>query len=311
MHNSIFQKPWWLEAVAPGHWHEVTVTKGGKIIASLPYVRQTRRGFSYLIMPPLTQTLGPWLRPSTAKYANVLAEQKDLLTELIQGLPPFDYFEQNFHYSISNWLPFYWQGYQQTTKYTYVLEDIKDEQKVWNGMSPNIKTDIKKAAERFNLQVRTDLGIEDFWEINELSFKRQGKSFPYSYEVVRRLDEACQRHNARKIFFAVDPLERIHAAVYLVWDEQAAYYLMGGSDPALRSSGANSFLIWETIRFAATVTSCFDFEGSMMEPVERFFRAFGARQKPYFRVFKINSPVLKIARDIKSWWQFVKGRQYT
>jgi hypothetical protein len=40
--------------------------------------------------------------------------------------------------------------------------------------------------------------------------------------------------------------------------------------------------MWEAIKFASTVTKRFDFEGSMIEPVERFFRAFGAKQTPYF-----------------------------
>jgi hypothetical protein len=32
------------------------------------------------------------------------------------------------------------------------------------------------------------------------------------------------------------------------------------------------------------VVSVFDFEGSMLRPVERFFRAFGGRQVPYLHV---------------------------
>jgi hypothetical protein len=35
---------------------------------------------------------------------------------------------------------------------------------------------------------------------------------------------------------------------------------------------------------ARAVTDVFDFHGSMLAPVERFFRAFGARQAPYLRV---------------------------
>ena len=44
--------------------------------------------------------------------------------------------------------------------------------------------------------------------------------------------------------------------------------------------------MWEAIKFAATVTKKFDFEGSIIEPIERFFRAFGGRQIPYFQVSK-------------------------
>jgi hypothetical protein len=53
---------------------------------------------------------------------------------------------------------------------------------------------------------------------------------------------------------------------------------MAGSDPRFRTSGAMSLLTWEAIKYAGQVTRRFDFEGSMLRPVERFFRAFGGRQ---------------------------------
>ena len=141
--------------------------KGGRIIGSMPYFIKNRMAFTLLTQSQLMQTMGPWLRSSNAKYANQLSEQKDLMTELIRKLPRFDYFFQNFHYSITNWLPFYWQGFNQTTRYTYVLEDISDAQKIWDGMLPKIRTDIKKAQNRFGLQVCTDLGIDAFLTMNE------------------------------------------------------------------------------------------------------------------------------------------------
>lgn len=286
--------------VAPNQWNEVTVERGGEVVARLPYVIKKRKGLTVLSMPQLTQTLGPWLRPSKAKYAKQLSEQKDLMTELIQKLPRFDYFFQNFHYSITNWLPFYWQGFEQTTRYTYVLENLSDSQKMWDGMLPKIRTDIKKAQNRFGLEIRTDLGVDAFLDMNELTFTRQGMKLPYSRDFVRRLDHACETHNARRVFFAQDKDSRIHAAVYTVWDENSAYYLMGGSDPDMRNSGANSLCMWEAIKFASTVTKKFDFEGSMIEPVERFFRAFGAKQIPYFHITKTNSRLLRLRSCIKS-----------
>ena len=298
----IFSKDWWLDAVCgEENWDVVLVEKRGQIVASMPCYTQRKHGARFIAMPSLTQTMGPWLRTSNAKYANQLAEQKDLMNKLIQKLPPFDYFLQNYHYSITNWLPFYWQGFQQTTRYTYVLEDLRDAQKLWDGMLSNIHTEIKKAQNRFRLQILTDLGVGEFLAVNKLTFARQGMKRPYTQDFVRRLDHACKAHNVRKIFFAQDTEGRIHAAAYVVWDKNSAYYLMGGSDPGLRNSGANSLCMWEAIKFASTVTKKFDFEGSMIESVERFFRAFGARQTPYFHVSKISSPLRKIYQDIRSW----------
>jgi hypothetical protein len=208
------------------------------------------------------------------------------MTALIEGLPPHDFFNQSFHYSISNWLPFYWSGFEQTTRYTYVIERLGDLDLVWAEFQSNARREIRKAQNR--VAVRTDLDVERFLDINTLSFKRQGLELPYSRELVRHLDAACVERQARRMFFAEDRQGRIHAALYIVWNEDSAYYLMSGADPDLRNSGAMSLLVWEALQFAATVTEKFDFEGSVIEPVERFFRSFGGTLKPYFRITRFS-----------------------
>lgn len=284
--NSIFQQPWWLEAVAPGQWGEVVVERGDEIAARMPYVINKKYGLTMLTMPPLTQTLGPWLRPSKAKYARQLSEQKQLMNKLIEQLPDVDYFCQNFSPYITNWLPFYWRGFTQTTRFTYRLEDLTDLDVIWSGFNENVRNKIRKAQKQ--VEIRDDLSIQDFIKINELTFIRQGIELPYSAELVERLHKVCQEHNASKAFFAIDEQDRIHAAIYLVWDSNTAYYLMAGEHPELRKSGANSLLIWEAIKYASTVTKVFDFEGSMIEPVEEFVRAFGGRQTPYYQITKMS-----------------------
>ena len=298
--GGIFSQPWWLDAVAPNSWGEVTVEKGGELHARLPYVIRRKFGATILDMPKLTQTLGPWMRLYTGKYAGKLAEEKKLMTELIQKLPSFDIFLQNFHYSITNWLPFYWENFKQTTRYTYIIEDLLDLDIIWKKFRENIRREIRKAEKV--VTVRDDLGINKFITLNELVFQRQRKTLPYSAELVKRISTACAERNCYKIFFAEDAKRQVHAAVYIIWDGQSAYYLMGGGDPELRSSGATSLCLWEAIKFASSVTRRFDFEGSMIEPVERFFRAFGARQYPYFQVTKANSIFFKAALDVRSWF---------
>lgn len=282
----IFRQPWWLDAVAPGLWGEASVERGGELVARLPYVVKRRYGLTSLVMPPLTQSLGPWLRPSEGKYASRLASEKDLMNELINRLPPFDRFSQSFHFSITNWLPFHWRGFSQSTRYTYRLEDLSSTEKLWNELAENVRRAVRKAQKEVSL--RADLDTEAFIRLNSLTFARQGMEVPYGPDLVRRLDAACAKEGRRKILFAEDAKGRVHAAVYVIWDEDSAYNLMLGSDPELRGSGASSLVMWEAIQYAATVSKSFDFEGSMIESVERSFRSFGARQVPYSRVSRMS-----------------------
>jgi Acetyltransferase (GNAT) domain len=296
----IFSKDWWLDAVCgESNWDVAILEKGGEIVASMPYMLRKKYCLMICHMPQLTQTLGPWIKPSEAKYAKQLSNQKKIMHELIGQLPRFDYFAQNFHYSVTNWLPFYWNGFKQTTRYTYVIDELVSEKNLWNGLLQNIRTDIKKAENRFNLDINTDINIDEFLNINELTFAGQGKNLPYSRDLVKRIESACIDNDCRKIFYAQDKDRKIHAAIYIIWDVNSAYYLMGGSDPQLRSSGATSLCIWEAIKFSSTVTQKFDFEGSMIEPVERFFRAFGAKQVPYLQITKTSSRLLKFIKAFK------------
>ena len=292
---SIFSQPWWLNSiVGEDNWDVCVVEKNGQVIASMPYVMKNKLGFKLCSMPKLTQTLGPWIRPSTAKYANQLSRQKKLMNELIKQLPAYSYFLQKWHYSQTNWLAFYWQGFQQTTAYTYVIDDLSDLDKVWSGFRENIRCDIRKASNRFNLIIDNQSTINDFLQLNKQVFSRQNKDLPYSEEFITNLDCTLRENKASKIFIAVDDKGQKHAGVYLIWDKKSAYYLMGGGDPELRSSGATSLCMWEAIKFASTVTNKFDFEGSMIKPVECFFRAFGARQVPYFIITKTPSILLRL-----------------
>jgi len=300
----LFSRGWWLDAAAgEKNWDAVFVEKGENIIASMPFVISRSKGFVKLTQPALTQALGPWISDSTASYAKKLQREKELLTALFNKLPNHHVYSQNWHHQQMNWLPLHWQGYEQTTRYTYRLPDISDENYLWTNFLENIRREIRKAENRFSLIIRDDLTIDDFLDLHEQTFSRQGKKIPYSKELVKKIDTACMKRKSRKIFIAEDNEGNRHSGVYIVWDENAAYYLMGGSNPAFRTSGAASLCMWEAIRFSATVSNSFDFEGSMLEPIERFFRSFGARQTPYHNISSVSSNFLKIILFYKNMFQ--------
>src|SRR5215211_6055781 len=63
--STLFEQPWWLDAVAPGAWGAVEVSSDGRVVARLPYVTEKGLGLRGLNMPPLTrfgETLRPYFR---------------------------------------------------------------------------------------------------------------------------------------------------------------------------------------------------------------------------------------------------------
>jgi hypothetical protein len=283
--DTIFQQPWWLDAVAPGHWGEVTVERGGRTAGRLPYVVRGRRGWRILTQSTLTQTLGPWVEASRTDGAGAIAREHELLAELEAALPPAQAFSQQFSPSMLNALPFRWAGYRLEVRYTYRLHGLRSTDALWDGLRSNIRREIRKARKR--LEVVEGLGVDRFHDVLSKTYARQAIPVPRSLDELDRLDSACARHGVGSMLFARDETGEVHGVAWVVWDGQAAYYLLAGAEPSLRTSGASSLLVWEAMMRAREVTDVFDFHGSMVQPIERFFRGFGARQTPYLQVTRM------------------------
>jgi GNAT acetyltransferase-like protein len=295
----IFARPWYLDAVcqsANEDWDVVLIEKSEKVIASLPFQKKKSGPFSVSTMPFLTKFLGPYL----SRDFRSPKQAHKVIKELIESLPTFAFFNQNCFYDLTDWLPFYWKGFQQTTQYSYVLDDLSDLEKVYQNFSPDYRNNkIKKAKE--SVHIVMDRSIEDYYKVEAMSFERQGMAFPLSLEYLKKYDEAVTLHNARRLFFAVDDQGQIHSVVYLLIDHDRVYYHMAGDNPELRSSGAGILLVWEAIQYTRNELglNIFDFEGSTIKSIERVRRQFGAQQVPYFNISKYGSKLYQWMRILR------------
>ena len=135
-------------------------------------------------------------------------------------------------------------------------------------------------------------------DLLQATYGHQELSIPFPKEIFLKLDTECNRRNRRKILIAVDSQNRPHAGAYLVWDDKTVYAILRGSDPELRTSGASSLVAWKAIEFALDEGKRFDFAGSWVESIERFIRAFGARQVPFFEISKVDSKIVQAYRSM-------------
>lgn len=294
----LFSQPWWLDAVCgKDNWEVALVEKGGNIFASMPYYIEKKRGLTIIKNPKLTQTLGIYFKyPKNQKYYKKLSFEKEMMTKLIEKLPKFDKFTKSFNYNTTNLLPFYWKGFSINVNYTYTIENISLE-----DLEKGFETDIRRRrrkAQEYGVEVFESNDIDKFYELNSMTFIRQNTNIPYSLEFVRNIYKETQKYKASKIFFAKYN-EQIIAASFLVFDKKHIYYIMGGIDPEKKDLGGMDLVQYESIKFALDSNRVYDFEGSMIESIEKYIRSFGAIQKSYFQVSKINSKILKLKELLK------------
>ena len=306
VNRELFSEAWWLDAVAPGHWHEAVLESGGRRQAELRYtVWRDRLGFTRLGVGPLSPRMGPLFDVDETKVHTGLARENELVAGLVAQLPRYDYLSFTFPARLTNWMPFHWLGFHQTTRYSYLIDEPADGELAWKGMSDVTRNIIRK-AER-TLQV-DDGDASTLMRLAKLTFSRHGIRMRYDEGQLAAGVAAARARNAGAVRLALDPDGRAHAGALFVWDDERVYYLVGANDPDLRSSGASSLIIWNGIKLAGDLGLRFDFEGSMIEPIERFFRGFGGRPEPYLHVTN-TSRRLAIALAARDALQALTGRR--
>ena len=293
----IFHQPWWLDIVcAASSWgYSISKTKSGKIKGILPYYRTGMLGMTFLRMPPLTPYLGPYIvyPDNPQKRHSIYSFEEKVMNDLISNLPDFIYFHQIFTYEIDNWLPFYKRGFRQTTRYTYIFENI-DLNTVYDGMNDRTRNKIRKAEK--SITVSEEGTINDFLKISATTFERQSMTVPYNVDMFIKLHSAIQEKRQGRIFFAKDNSGHIGAALYLLWDGVSAYLWQLGAEVGFRNTGAVQLLIWNAVQEAHKRQLKFNFEGSMLPHIEPVFRAFGAERKPVHQIYKSSNRLLGLMR---------------
>lgn len=284
----------WLSTIAePHNWDVALVGSNNDVQAFMPYFRKRKLQFDIITVPPLTPYLGPWIHyPEGQKEATRLSFEKKMMEQLIEQLPKTDKFIQYFHPEITNWLPFHWNAFEQSTRYTYLIDDMSDSDKLYENLQGNIRREINKAKKTLTVSETKDASILHHLKVKD--YQAKGQEINYTQDYFERIYKMLSEKGAGKIWVAKDDKGNVVASLLLAWDADSAYYLAGALESEKKNTGAMSLLMWTAILYASGVTKKFNFEGSMVEPIERFFRAFGAKQTPYFEIRKTDSKLLKL-----------------
>lgn len=299
----IFSAPWWLDVTAGAeNWDVILVrNKNNEIIATFPYMyKKGKFGLRQIGMPILTQKLGPYIVYDKNKIAETkkITYEHEIYTQIIQQLPDYDSFMINFDQKYKNWLPFYWNGFNQTIRYSYRIRNIKDRERVLNDFTKSKKYPAKKAASFLTLKY--DLSPDEFYNYFEEVINDRGERVGYSRSLFKVLYKALYEYSRGKVFYCVDKDQNIHAINLTVWDNDTAYYLVAMRKKEYNTSGGTEFLLYETIKYVSQFVDTFDFEGSMIKGVEASYRFYGAHQTEYYSISYTKNKLLALYRALRS-----------
>ena len=286
--NSIFEQPWWLDAVAPNAWRELTVKEEGVIIARWPIVEIKNT----IGMPKLTQTLGFWLSEDQLDSDTFYNQRKRITNLLLEQLPNNKSISINLDFAVDYFLPIHWKNFIIEPKISYRINELNDLDNIYNKFAKIVKRNIKAASNKVNVKEIDD--IEILLILLEKTFNRQNMKNPWDKDLIRNIYKACKEHNACKLLYAQDNDGNIYSGNLFVYCDKVFNDLISGTDPKYRSSGAATLLVWEGIKYASGVSKAFNFVGSMIEGVEEFMRQFGGKPSVYYHIHKQKKSTINI-----------------
>jgi len=264
--------------------------KGGKLVGGFILYREKKLGLSVYSNPPFTPTIGPFLKVEGHNPVTILDTWKrtlSLITDFIEKLP-YSIVSISLNKNIIDMQPFIWEKFKVVPRYTYLLDLSVSTEDIRKGMSNERRKNITKGLK----DGLTTKKVYDFKVIKTLvlkTFSRQNRKTNALY-LNKILFEFTNRNN--NFAFATYKNDEPIACSFCIHDSTTAYYLLGGYDSENRHHGAGALSIWESIKYAKdSGLKCFDFEGSMIPQIEKYFRGFGGQLTPYYRINKARLPI--------------------
>ncbi len=287
--------PEWMDAVCiKGDW-DVAITKDNKGNWSGILVYHYRKifGIKIILMPSMTFYNGIYFfyPDNITPYKKTGFENK-VCEILIAQLPKHHFYYQQFHHSFTNWSPLFWNKFKQTTRYTYIIDSSKQLLKL-EELKPSLKRNIVNASQVCEITKST---FDAFWLALDSCYKN--RSIPFSKAVMLRINKNLEnKENCLFYLCKEKSTGSILAGSFIVNDQISSYYVAGFYNPERKDISGISYLLWHHIENNNRLI--FDFEGSMIQNIEFFFRGFGATLTPVSRIWKCNSSLLKLLFKIK------------
>ena len=294
---TVFSQHWWLDAVAES-WDVALAKKGDLVTGAWPYPIEKKAGVALLRTPILTPYLGPQIfYPQDLKESNRDNFEHETVADLMKGLPPAKVWQLALQPGIKQAGIFKSYNLNTAVQQTFLLDLNNTEETLLANMKENTRRNLRALASDISISNAPDL-LGELFRFHHHTLASKKKTLPYSLPDLQRIMDAALANNACALWVAKSGVAT-EAMVWHMWDNNCGYYFMGGQNPAAGGYKAMSLLLWHAISHSKKLGhKTFDFEGSMDEGVERFFRSFGGKRALYMVLQKNDSLLWKIKQMV-------------
>ncbi len=297
----IFLQPWWLDIVCQREWEVFLYEKKNNVLVAFPYYKHKKIGFTSIIPPLLTPMCGCYIDYSNCKnniekyslennaclaFAEFVEKQR--MANFVYTLAPECFFSMGF----------YWKQINASLHYTYRIENLEIDT-CFKNFHKSLRKSIRDAEKK--LTFSEDYGsIREVYSLLTQTYKRQKTSIPYSLDLFSKIVETATKKNQGKLFVAKDENQHINGTIFIVWDKNICYNLIGGIGNDSLQNDVMAFLTWNAIKYTCSLgIKTFDMEGSMIKGVEHHFRLYNPKRVPYIVLTKEYSKLYRLIKKMR------------
>jgi len=255
----VYAESWYLNIVSP-HW-EALVLGDYEYVMPLPVKRKF--GLSFLVQPPLTQQLGI--------FSKQIIDEK--IVELFINNIPY----RSYHLNLNEQNPFE-KGILQPN---LLLPLNNNYQTLFSNYSTNTKRNIKK-AQQAQISVSEDITPEQFSDFYFLAMNDEAKP---DKNITEKIVKTGFEKKKLKLYAAIQGKE-LTSVLCLLHSNKRLIYLLAASNEKGKKLSAMSLIVDKVIQNFAETNLCFDFEGSKVETIARFYQGFGTEGTTFPQIRK-------------------------
>ena len=266
-HARLYGMSYYLDSVCnTGTWHAL-VNDDYTAVMPLP-INQRIPLFPRIMLPHLAQQLGIFTATSPSP---------ELVSQFISAIPD-TYKSVYVQLNDSNPIQAIHEA-EVRPRTNYVLPLQQEHEVLMKNYSTNLKRNIKKGA-KASLSIAS-LSAAEFIPFYLAYDKSKYTKKNKILDLLAKLLPTLIEKDVAIIYAAHDEKHNILAACVITIFKKRMTYLMANSSPDGKEKRAMHWLIDQIIQQHCTIMEYFDFEGSDIPSIAKFFSTFGAEDKPY------------------------------
>jgi hypothetical protein len=282
----VFNSPRWLSVYGKSLKLLGLYTKDQKLFGAFFIYVEKKAGITRYRSAPYTPHCGLFFENPSKNRSSVNGFNKEVIELIVEYLRTKNpsLLTLAFPVKFKDLQFFNWSGYKVVPNYTYQIDLEQSMEDIAKDFDPKNRNIISK-VEKEEYVISSTCDKRTLYEFLHTSLAAAGaRVYPQILKTI-----VCDYGNPDNSFvFTLKNKEgHISSAVMCIYDRHTAYYLLAGNNRHHMINGANNLLLYKSL-IKAKEMGCkvFDFEGSMIKSVEKFFRSFGGQIVPYYTVNK-------------------------